>query len=344
MSKLYFLVIVLFYSLGSCAQEQQKTIDTKVQKSIIDFIAKQYNKDYVFPEVAEKMGKFINSQLAKGSYAKMTPTAFATQLTEDMRLITGDRHVMVNYVVKGADDKPTNSISDFQSRFPNYGFQEVKVLDGNIGYIDIRIFFPVNNDPKSKETVRSSLAKLNGVNALIFDVRKCGGGSADMINLLISYLYPQDSIIHLNTFYYRPTNATYDSHTLPNVDGERFERTPVYVLTGARTFSAAEEFSYDLKNLKRATLVGASTGGGANTVEPRKINDDFEMFVPTGRAINPITKTNWEGVGVKPDIEVEEGIALKTAQMHAVMQSMAKEKDSKVLEQYKALVEKLKSN
>ena len=85
------------------------------------------------------------------------------------------------------------------------------------------------------------------------------------------------------------------------------------MLTAKRTFSGAEEFSYNLKNLKRATLVGERTGGGAHPGAVRKLNGRFSIFVPTGRAISPVTGTNWEGTGVVPDVETPAEQALERA-------------------------------
>ena len=86
------------------------------------------------------------------------------------------------------------------------------------------------------------------------------------------------------------------------------------MLTSSRTFSGAEEFTYNLKNLKRATIVGETTGGGAHPVSGHRIDDRFVIGVPFARAINPITKTNWEGTGVEPDVKVAAPDALTTAQ------------------------------
>src|SRR5206468_11911867 len=84
-------------------------------------------------------------------------------------------------------------------------------------------------------------------------------------------------------------------------------------LTSGRTFSAAEEFTNNLKTLKRATIVGETTGGGANPGGMERLSDHFGAFVPNGRAINPVTQTNWEGTGVAPDIAVAADQALAAA-------------------------------
>ncbi len=252
----------------------------------------------------------------------------AEKFTEDLQAVTRDKHVRINFLVKDEDSKPTNSIVDIDKRFKNYGFEEVKIMEGNIGYIDLRLFYPLQNDAKSKLVLKETMAQLESTDAIIFDLRKCVGGSPEMIALIISYFYPEGSRIHLNNFYYRPNNSTFESYTLEEIEGNRMPEMKLFVLTGSKSFSAAEEFSYDLKHLNRATLVGAVTGGGAHTVEPRQIDENFEMFVPTGRAINPITNSNWEGAGVKPDVDVDEVSALRVAHILALEESIANAKSN----------------
>jgi C-terminal processing protease CtpA/Prc len=131
-------------------------------------------------------------------------------------------------------------------------------------------------------------------------------------------LFPEAPVVHLNDIYSRPDNQTHQWWTLAFVPGKRFTGKSVYVLTSKMTFSAAEEFTYNLKNLKRATIVGETTGGGAHPGGQQRVNDHFAVWVPTGRAINPITKTNWEGTGVQPDVAVSADLALKTAHLAAL--------------------------
>lgn len=321
--KIYVFNLLLMMATVSCSQPQSNDQESKKQKALIENIVEQFNNNYVFPEVAKEMGEHLYDQLEKEAYTGIDSKELAAQLTQDMRSITHDKHIRINCIERDANNKPTNSLVDIHKRFKNYGFEETKILEGNIGYIDLRLFFPINTDHNAKKVVHKIMNQMASTDALIIDLRKCVGGSPEMISLLVSYLYPEDTIIHLNNFFYRPTNSTFKSYTLKEIDGDRLPDVPVYILTGAKTFSAAEEFCYDLKNLKRATLVGTTTGGGAHTVEPRKINKDFEMSLPTGRAINPITKTNWEGVGVSPHRAVSEEQALTKAHILA-LQSLAK--------------------
>ena len=127
-----------------------------------------------------------------------------------------------------------------------------------------------------------------------------------------------------------------------NVPGKKFVAKDVYVLTSKRTFSAAEEFTYNLQTQKRATIVGETTGGGAHPGGPQPINDHFAVWVPSGRAANPVTKTNWEGTGVKPDIEVPADQALKTAHLAALKKALGnKDTDEMLRGQLKSSINRL---
>jgi C-terminal processing protease CtpA/Prc len=162
--------------------------------------------------------------------------------------------------------------------------------------------------------------------ALIIDMRGNGGGDPGSVAYLSSYLFDQRT--HLNDLYWREGERTEEFWTTEDMPGKKYgQQKPVYVLTGPRTFSGAEEFSYNLKQLKRATLVGETTRGGANPGGTRQLSPHFSVFVPTGRAINPISKTNWEGTGVTPDVKVAAADALVSAQKMALEKLAAGETD-----------------
>src|SRR4029079_14564144 len=180
---------------------------------------------------------------------------------------------------------------------------------------DLRGFQPAQF---GAETVVAAMNFVANTDALIVDLRRNGGGDPSMVSLISSYLFGSEPV-HLNDLYFRPDDSTRQWWTLQYVPGKRYgDKKPVYVLTSNRTFSAAEEFTYNLKNLKRATIVGETTGGGAHPGGMRRIGEHFGMFIPTGRAINPISKTNWEGTGVKPDVDVPADQALKVAHIAAL--------------------------
>jgi C-terminal processing protease CtpA/Prc len=186
---------------------------------------------------------------------------------------------------------------------------------------------------------------------VIIDLRQNGGGAPSMVALLCSYLFGPEPV-HLNDLYSRPDDSTHQWWTFPHLPGQRLEGRPVYVLTSKRTFSAAEEFTYNLKSLKRATIVGETTGGGAHPGGTQRITEHFAMFVPSGRAINPITKTNWEGTGVTPDVPVAAARALQSAHLAALQKIRAnlaqRQKDSQKadparLDQLQKAIERLEN-
>jgi hypothetical protein len=161
--------------------------------------------------------------------------------------------------------------------------------------------------------------------AIIFDLRQNGGGNPDMIQLLSTYLFDEEQ--HLNDLRSRPVNFTHQYWTLSYVPGQHMPDVPVYVLTSSRTFSGAEEFANNLRELKRATIVGEPTGGGAHAGQGMIINDYFGMFLPTDEAINPVSKSNWEGTGVQPHIAVPADSALDVAYLDALQKLLDAVKD-----------------
>jgi C-terminal processing protease CtpA/Prc len=163
---------------------------------------------------------------------------------------------------------------------------------------------------------------LADTDALVIDLRNCGGGDPETVMLFASYLFDQPT--HLNDIYWREDNHTDVRWTTATVPGRKYgSARPVYLLTSQDTFSGCEDFAYALKNAGRATLIGENTGGGAHAGSPHRLGAHFMMFVPSGKPINPVTHTDWEGVGVKPDIASSADDALDVAQIAALKRLIA---------------------
>jgi hypothetical protein len=281
---------------------------------------------YVFPDVGLKMKEVLATKFDNGEYDDIQdPREFTGVLTEDIRSINNDLHLRVGFepariaqfrsVRTAADSIAMEERMRKEGRRNNYGFQKVHLMEGNIGYLQLSGFFGVTEE--AGQTAQAAMNLLSNADALIIDLRHNGGGSPQMIQLITSYLFDEDPV-HLNSFYYRPQDEITQTWTLPYVPGKRRPDIDVYVLTSQNTFSAAEEFSYNLRNLERATLIGEVTGGGAHPGGTQIATDRYSVWVPTGRAINPITETNWEGTGVKPHIEIESKKALDKAHLVAL--------------------------
>ena len=343
------LLVLMLLATEIRAQDNPAPLTPKEQKTVIDSVGSKLNMNYVFPEVANKMVESIQNKLRNGSYKSIKdPQEFATQLTADLQAISNDKHLRVMFAPERIAERrqavtPEDSIK-YLNRYidrmkrNNFGFQEVKILGGNIGYLDLRSF---SNVEYAGETAVSAMNFLSNTDAIIIDLRKNGGGSPAMIQLISSYLFGSEPV-HLNNFYWRPSDSNSQTWTLPHVSGKRSPDTPVYVLTSASTFSAAEEFSYNLKNLERATLIGETTGGGAHPGGSMEATDRYMVWVPNGRAINPITNTNWEGTGVSPDIEVPAKDAFNVAYKKALELLMENNKDEDLKAYYEWPLAELK--
>jgi hypothetical protein len=297
-------------------EQQDLTIDAATRIQVVDAILKRLNDSYVFPEVAKKMETSIRERVAKKEYDQITSAKqFATTLTNDLQAVSHDKHLRVRYSFesipeRGQRREPTAEEREQRKNaltWTNHGFGKVERLPGNIGYLE---FFNFADEELGADTVAAAMNFINGTDSLIIDMRKNGGGNPAMVALVCSYLFGPEPV-HLNDLYWREGNRTDEFWTKKELPGKRYLNKDVYVLTSKRTFSGAEEFTYNLKNLKRATIIGGF-----------RINEHFGMFVPTGRAISPITKTNWEGTGVTPDVSVPADQALMVARLMALKKSL----------------------
>jgi retinol-binding protein 3 len=302
---------------GTKVSDLALTVDAATRARIIDGAIEKLNESYVYPDIAKKMGDDVKAREKRGEYDSVTDgDAFARMLTDNFRAVSHDKHLRVDFTPAKMPDRGEGAPSpEEQERFKkqiekmNCGFDKVEILSGNIGYVKFDMFA----DPAfCGPTATAAMNFLANADAVIFDLRENGGGDPKMVAFVSSYLFKDRT--HLNDLWTRKTDRTEEYWTSPDVPGKKLDGKPAFVLTSSRTFSGAEEFTYNLKNLKRATIVGETTGGGAHPVQGHRIDDHFMIGVPFARAINPITKTNWEGTGVDPDVKVPAADALKKAQ------------------------------
>jgi retinol-binding protein 3 len=325
-------------------QEPDLTIDAATRSAVIDVLVKELNETYVFPETAKKMESDLRTRIGAKEYDSITSgRAFAEKLTADLQAISKDKHLRVRFspsVLPSRQDRREPTAAEIEqgrwfNRRVNYGFEKVERMNGNIGYIDLRGF---SDEEAGAETVAAAMTFLKNTEALIFDLRQNGGGNPAMIALISSYLFG-DKPVHLNDLYWRKENKTEEFWTKPESAKVKFGNKDIYVLTSNYTFSGAEEFAFNLKNLKRATIIGETTGGGAHPGGVVRLADHFGVFIPSGRAINPISKTNWEGTGVEPDIKAPKEQALKIAYIAALNKSLTNIKEENVKSGVKKLID-----
>jgi C-terminal processing protease CtpA/Prc len=274
---------------------------------------------YIFPDKAEEAAVAIEARLAAGEYDNLDEETLGARVTEQFFAICADKHLRLRVRAEELHDAltPEDELAAWTEgqRLSNYRIARAERLDGNVGYLDLR---GVTSPDVGWRAVAAAMELVTHTDTLIFDLRKNRGGDPDGVQLWNSYLFP-DSGTHLNSIYHAASKQTRQYWTLAYVTGQRYLK-PVYVLTSAFTFSAGEEFAYNLQAQGRATLIGETTRGGAHPTEEFMLSATMEISVPYARSINPVTGTNWEDTGVVPDIAVPANEAFDLAYRKALEQ------------------------
>jgi retinol-binding protein 3 len=300
-------------------------VDGALRKRVIEGVNADLNEFYIDAALAKQMGDALLAHEKSGDYDKTSDgDAFAGQLTKDLQAVSHDKHLHVGFnpfkTPPRAEPSPEDEVRfHHQMEHDNCAFDKVEILPNNIGYIKFDGFMDASF---CGPTVNAAMGFVAHTDALIFDIRQNGGGQPAMVTLVASYLFERPT--HLIDIYNRKEDSTTQNWTLSYLPGPRLTKQPVFVLTSKRTFSGAEEFAFDLKNQKRATIVGETTGGGAHPVSGHPVADYFMVGVPFAKSLDPVTKTNWEGTGVEPDVKVSADDALSTAEKLANEKIQAK--------------------
>ncbi|MFC8518557.1 S41 family peptidase [Streptomyces sp. NPDC057257] len=270
--------------------------------AIVDETARLLTEHYVFPDVAEQLAALLRRRLAEGAYDVASAEELGSLVSADLQSLNSDPHLRLMYhperVPQGRGEAAEAAMRrEFDTSLG--GVPHVQLLEGGTALLELApVLFPL---AWSAEPLTAALTLVARADVLVLDLRSTRGGDPDAVAYICSYLL--DERTHLNTLYAR-VGDRYDQYwTQPHVPGARFGGTkPLYVLTGSRTFSAAEELAYDLQQLGRATVVGEPTRGGAHPREGWTVHPNLEATIPVARAINPVSGTNWEGTGVLPDV------------------------------------------
>jgi C-terminal processing protease CtpA/Prc len=284
-------------------------------RQIVEKVIALVREHYVFPDIATKVGEVLATGLAEGRY-RTDLGALAEAVTGDLQSVNGDKHLRLLQHAEPLPDKHGDDETDLATMTAwaeqtAGGVARVERLPGNVGYLDLQpILFPA---AVCGDTVAAAMSLVAPAAALIIDLRYCLGGEPGMVAFLSSYLFGPEPV-ELSGLYQRRTDRIAQSWTLPYVPGRRFGADkPVYVLTSATTFSGGEQLAYDLRQLGRATVIGERTRGGAHAREGFKVHPHLEATIPVARAVNPISRGNWEGTGVTPHVDVSASQAHEVA-------------------------------
>jgi tetratricopeptide (TPR) repeat protein len=308
-------MVAILLSIPLYAQQttsQAQPLTSLYKKNILHKVDSVIEAKYIFADRAKEYAEKFRKRYSSGAYDAYTDAEeFAEKVRADLVAITHDQHTNFR-VIKPSDvgekaESPLHHpVRYYRLRMKEHtGFTKLKWIEGRIGYLELRRF---NMLGEAREMLGVAMKFLAGADAIIIDIRENSGGMGDFLS---SYFLPHPT--QLTGTYYREGNTTQESWTSGAIEGERMLDVPLFLLTSKKTFSAAEYFAYDMKVRKRATLIGDTTKGGANDTEHFRLDDQFEMYLSVGMGINPVTKTNWEGVGVIPDVFVSASSALDTA-------------------------------
>ena len=330
--------------LQSLKPRVEIVIDKGTRKEVITTLVTKLNAHYVFPDKARQMEAALLQQLREGKYDGITDgEAFADRLTQDLHRVSRDLHMSEQSSPEPvpydrADAPPPASKAEWERRTPfarrllldlglamgKTGAATVDHLTPNIGYLQLRDFPP---HFIMGERYGAVMDKLADTDALVVDLRDNRGGSPATVALLVSYFVDQRT--RLNDIWDRHSGISTQQWTTDQLDGKAYGgKKPVVILVGPATKSAGEDFAYTMQAMKRATVLGEPTWGGAHPSRPYRLGDYFAAWIPSRRTISPITHTNWEGVGVIPDIAVTRDKALAAAQ--ALLQARLKETNPQV--------------
>lgn len=303
--------------------QEAKEVDAATQLEIIDSVTSVLNEMYLFPDLTGQLEAHLRERYDSGAYQDIeSGEAFVRAISKDLQDITKDLHLRVYYYPDEYFDTEIDQEPDREEierrlkedQRENFTFRRVEILHGNVGYLKFDRF----RDAKDAgPTAIAALNFLGHCDALIIDLLDNGGGDPNMVKLLMSYFY--DDEILFNDLYNVGKNEHNQLWTQAYVPGPRLTNCDVYVLISYDTFSAGEALAYHLKHSGRATLVGSQTPGGAHDCEFHNCrNLNIRVKVPARKAVSPFTGTNWEGVGVTPDIEVPSYKAFDVAYLEAV--------------------------
>jgi C-terminal processing protease CtpA/Prc len=280
--------------------------------ALVELLIERLDETYIFPERSAHAAELLRVRLGEGAYGSTLGPELCEQISTDLFEACNDKHLRLLW-----HDSPEESGDEAQLvaelreliRLENHGVRRVERLAENIGLIELTIIPEVATGGPA---LAAAMQLVQHTEALILDLRGTRGGSPEGVVFLASFLFP-DGDVRLSDFVEGPHGPTRQYWTTAYLPGPRYLDRAVYVLTSATTFSGGEALAYDLQAHGRATVVGETTRGGAHPSEVVSLTAQIELRLPVARAVNPITGSNWESVGVQPDIPAQASDALEVA-------------------------------
>lgn len=294
---LLLITSLLCTSVG-LAVEVTKKDNKHLDGKIVDLIEQHYVLKDRIPTILAKFKKSADQ------ISPSTTAEYAKHLTNRLFSASYDKHLYIEALSLVETETETDwdawEVKQRQQEIQkNFGFQEMRILQGNIGYLKISEFM---HPSRGMPTAVASMQWLGSSDALIIDIRGNGGGYPELMLYILNHYFDPEPI-HLSTTYYADQHATpYVQYSSPAILGRLRTGEPLAILVNEKTGSAAEYFAYTLQAFGKARIIGSPTAGAAHMNSFYELNNQLRISISTAAPINPLSKTNWEGTGVVPDI------------------------------------------
>lgn len=315
------------------------TLSAAQRDAVLDAVKAAYRKSYVFPEKVPAIVAKLDAAQKSGRYKVSDPNELASLLSADLREASHDGHAYLQYDPRryaataaqapGEVGGPPAELERAMALRSNHGLTEIRLLPGNVRYLRVDAFQWVSDD--TGRAYDDAMRFLKAGDAAIIDLRGNGGGSAEAVQYLVSHFLKPGT---LEITFLEAGREPVQTRVLDHLPAGRMVGKPLYVLIDRGSASAAESFAYDVQQFKIGTLVGATTAGAANNNTFVPVAPGYMLSVSTGRPVHPVSGTNWEGAGVKPDLDVKPATALAQAHLKALEALKATTRDEELQADY----------
>lgn len=337
-------LVVAFLLMAPTLLPAQKNSDQKIDKNdqleIINEFSALLVKHYLYEDTARLMGKLLNDRLSSGAYQHIQSIQeFGRALTKDLQSNFRDRHIGIRYdpgmvkILKVGQKQVQVSQNEVQELlnteiYENFRIPEVRRLNGNIGYLKIDQILPPQYATGYAQKLSAAMELIADTDAIILDLRENGGGFDEGVGLILSYFFESNTHILNSKARTAEGMKTEKIYAMQDVLGRRLLTQRVYVLTSSQTASAAEAIAHVMQYSNRGTIVGESTFGAGYLFDDHLVSEKFKLIamIPYSAAVHPNATTNWESIGLKPQLETPQGQALETAVELAIKNLLTTEK------------------
>ena len=326
MKYIIYIVLTLSSALVSAKDFDQKNTLTRAAELI--------EHQFFDAEIGEHVSGHMKTETFSGQFSNINDKRdFAEAVSVALRNLSGDNHIGIVYSPddvkryqlrsQAKTDSDAKRVSEQNyarrltgSKLANFGIQQLRVLEGNIGYLEMSYFDGFVDE--SAPVFQAAMDFLASAKVIILDLRRNGGGNSRVLPLFLGYFLGPEPV-HFANKIERWKDKTTKLHTDANAEGSRHFDKPIYILTSGTTFSLAEHVTYHLKAFGRAIVVGERTYGGGKAFDPVVIDDDVYLRLPRIEMLNTLTNAMYEeGEGVTPDIATSASEAFDVAYLEAL--------------------------